>query len=284
MIFINQKSKIIIMNRREWIKNTSLASGAIIIPDITGINRFFPDAGETREDGINDDMAKIKSIFESKASAIWLFTGDSITQGVKHTHGQRSYPEIFSERTRWEMGRKPDVVINTAIGGYTSQNLLDDFQQRVVRFQPDVVVLMIGTNDAYISNDMNNINIHQFEKNLIQLINKIREINAVPVLLTPPPVFIDHDNVQSWTHSWKGFEKYVIKIRELSEKNNVILVDNWMIWNTELQEKYHGEALSKLLDDDRVHPNGLGHQEFAIALFNALSIFDANAPSCNNIK
>jgi lysophospholipase L1-like esterase len=221
----------------------------------------------------NDDPAKIKSIFDNKTPSVWVFTGNSITQGAKHTHGWRSYPEIFAERVRWEMGRGTDVVINTAISGHTSQNILDDFQQRVARFQPNVVVLMIGTNDA--CDDYRKVSVDQFEKNLIQLIGKIRAMDAVPVLLTPTPIIIEQ------AQSRKNLEKYVIKIREVAEKNQVILVDNWTIWNTELQEKYHGEVFTKLLDDP-IHPNGLGHQELAKTLFKALFIFDVHSPVCNN--
>jgi len=218
----------------------------------------------------SDDPAKIKSIFDRKEPAVWLFTGNSITQGAKHTHGQRAYPEIFAERVRFEMGRGRDVVINTAISGHATQHILNDFQHRVARFQPDVVVLMIGTNDA---DTRRNISVVQFENNLMQLIRKIREINAVLVLLTPNPIIAHLDQ------SRKDLEQYVMKIRELSEKNHLILVDNWMKWNTELQEKYHGEVF-KILFNDPLHPNGLGHQEIAIALFKALSVFDAEDPSC----
>jgi len=236
---------------------------------IVSICLFLPFFGFAANPG--DDLAKIKSMFESTASTVWLFTGNSITQGALHTYGQRGYAEIFAERVRWEMRRGTDVVINTAISGHTSQNILDDFHQRVARFQPQVVVLMIGTNDA------GRLTIQQFEDNLMQLIAKIREIGAVPVLLTPNPIITEKDQYR------KDLEKYVVKIREATEKNQVVLVDNWTIWNTELQEKYQGNAFVALLDDP-LHPNGLGHQELAIALFKALSIFDENAPACNNFK
>ena len=217
----------------------------------------------------NNDLAKIKSIFDCKSSAVWLFTGNSITQGAKHTHGQRAYPEIFAERIRWEMGRGTDVIINTAISGHTSQQILDDFELRVARFQPDVVVLMVGTNDA--SN--NKISVNQFESNLLQLVREIRKKNAIPVLLTPNPIITDK------APDRKDLEKYVIKIREVAERNHVILVDNWAIWSTELQEKYSGEIFRNLLNDP-LHPNGLGHKEIAIALFKAIAIFDADTPAC----
>jgi lysophospholipase L1-like esterase len=218
------------------------------------------------------DPAKIKSIFDNKIPSVWVFTGNSITQGAKHTHGQRSYPEIFAERTRWEMGRTSDVIINTAISGNTSRNILDGFDQRVIRFHPNVVVLMIGTNDAAIKN---NISINLFESNLMQIIKKIREIDAVPVLLTPSLIIAD----KAPERKDLEMEKYVIKIREVAEKNNVILVDNWSIWSNELQEKYHGAVYRELLNDP-LHPNGHGHKEIAIALFKALSIFDINTPTC----
>lgn len=56
-----------------------------------------------KEEFSADDKVQIKSILEGKESANWVFTGNSITQGAKHTHGMRAYPEIFSERIRWEM-------------------------------------------------------------------------------------------------------------------------------------------------------------------------------------
>lgn len=231
---------------------------------------FCPSLGFSKNP--SDDMARIKSIFDGKTPAVWLFTGNSITQGALHTYGQRSYPEIFAERIRWEMRRGTDVIINTAISGHTSRHILNGFTKRVARFQPNVVVLMIGTNDASLSN---NLSVSQFENNLIQLIGKIREIDAIPVLLTPNPI-AEQDR------SRINLEKYVIKIREVSEKNHVIIVDNWTIWNTELQEKYRGEVFGKLLDDP-LHPNGLGHQEMAITLFKTFSIFDASAFTCGGV-
>ena len=49
----------------------------------------------------------------------WVFTGDSITHGAVHTYGWRDYTELFSERLRYEMGRRRDMVIKTGISGWT---------------------------------------------------------------------------------------------------------------------------------------------------------------------
>ena len=46
------------------------------------------------------DKIRIKAIIENPEPANWVFTGNSITQGAKHTDGMRPYSEIFAERIR----------------------------------------------------------------------------------------------------------------------------------------------------------------------------------------
>ena len=77
----------------------------------------------------------------------WVFLGDSITQGVRHTHGRRGYVEHFAERVRGELGRRGDAVINSGVSGTTTEDLLPEFHWRAGRFAPDVVFVMFGTND-----------------------------------------------------------------------------------------------------------------------------------------
>lgn len=120
----------------------------------------------------NYEKMWVKTLIESPDPVNWIFTGNSITQGAKHTHGMRPYSEIFTERIRWEMQRANDIVINTAISGHKTLNLINDFDTRITQFNPKVVVLMIGTNDA--AQDRN-ITIENFGNNLIEIIDRIRE-------------------------------------------------------------------------------------------------------------
>src|SRR5690606_15567526 len=87
--------------------------------------------------GDQSDLQILKQMLKNKEPNIWLFTGDSITHGAKHTHGHRSYPEVFQERVRWEISRVRDIVINTGISGNAAGDILSDFEWRVARFQPD---------------------------------------------------------------------------------------------------------------------------------------------------
>lgn len=223
-----------------------------------------------KEEFALEDKSKIEAIIKGKESAKWVFTGNSITQGAKHTHGMRAYPEIFAERIRWEMQRRYDFIINTAISGHTTQNLINDFDRRISRFNPKVVVLMIGSNDAA---QGSNITIESFGNNLIELIDRIREIAAIPIVMSPMIIITEKSPERSRLYL------YVERMEEIVKTKNVIYVDNWTIWSTELQQKYPGGVFKELMNDP-LHPNGNGHQEIAMELFKELSIFDPTAPTC----
>ncbi len=221
------------------------------------------------QEGTLQDRQVINQLLADKVPVTWLFTGNSITQGVKHTHGQRSYSEIFSERVRFEMGRYRDIVINTAISGHTTKDILEDFEWRVAKLQPKIVVLMIGTNDAAATKK---ISVSQYADNLSQIIIRIRDIGAIPVLLSPTPIITHLAPERS------NLKLYVKAMKNIADEKQVIFVDNWAIWKTDLAEKYNGGVSRELLNDP-LHPNGIGHKEIAISLFKALDIFDPAQPT-----
>ncbi len=255
------------MSRRLFIKRLTIQfAGLFAFPQILkSANQILPnrDVGE-------DDLNTITRLLHGEKPLTWLFTGDSITHGAKHTHGMRSFPEIFAERVRWEMKRVQDTVINTGISGNTSQDILDGFDTRVARFTPDVVFLMIGTNDAATGK---NISPGQYGNNLTILVERIRATGSIPVLISPNRIITEQAPQRS------RLEEYVNLMREVVSAQNVVFIDVWEIWGDELQDKYNGEANDRLLND-ALHPNGYGHQEIAIAIFRELSIFDPLSPTC----
>ena len=124
---------------------------------------------------------RLKQYIKGDKPLTWVFTGDSITQGAKHTNGFRSYPEHFTERVRWELRRKSDAIINTGSSGSITKDILAEFDLRVKRFKPDVVSLMIGTNDAVSGKAGCDI----FHNRLVEIIKQVRDCNAIPILNTP---------------------------------------------------------------------------------------------------
>ncbi len=180
----NQKIQITGRSRRQFIGN--VFKGVFISSLVSAFPRDVLSASLFSKKTVGkeeNDLKQIKEWIANKGKPlIWVFTGDSITQGAKHTGGYRSYPEIFAERIRWEMNRTRDIVINTGISGNTTKNILSDFDWRIGQFKPSVVSLMMGTNDCSNNKD---ISLNLFEDNLHSLITSIRELKAIPILQTP---------------------------------------------------------------------------------------------------
>lgn len=260
---------------------TSETEIAITIPDMSGkvavqvevsgkkSNILYFEYLEQETDPAQADKDRIKTWIEHTDPLVWVFTGNSITQGAKHTHGLRPYSEIFSERVRFEINRPRDYVINTAISGNTLKNILDDFDHRVAQFEPKIVFLMIGTNDAATNN---NTSVDQYAERLGTFIPRVRSLGAVPVLLTPTWIRTDLAPERA------TLSAYASKMKEIAKNQQVILVDNWSIWTSELVTKYNGGVSHDLLNDP-LHPNGRGHKEIAMSLFRELGIFDPDQPT-----
>jgi len=215
------------------------------------------------------DRDKITDLLKKKDPLKWILTGDSITAGVKHTHGYRSYPEVFSERLRWEMKRSRDHIINTGISGNTTRNLVEDFDWRIKQYNPSVVSLMFGTNDCA---DGRNISLQLFKTNLDYLVSGIRALGAIPILQTPNLIITDKAPERS------SLYKYVEVIKSVADEQKVILVDNWEYWKQTIVKTSQAKVFKEWLNDP-LHPNGGGHAEIARLMFRELGIFNADDPT-----
>ena len=223
------------------------------------------------------DFEKISQHFASKASApwTWVFYGDSITHGAAHTHGFRSFPEIFAERVRWEMRFLYDVIINTGISGQSTVQLLDEkrYEWRVRRFKPDVVLLLIGMNDIVKLKNADN-----YRDNLIELVRRMRSDGAIPVLQTNNTILHVPEN-DKYMLRYEKLPEYNQIVRQVAEAESVILVDHEKHWNTNIPD----EKTLKLWLGEAIHPGGKGHLEMAKLIFQTLNIFDPESPCCNPV-
>ena len=216
------------------------------------------------------DLQRIKSLLSDKnESHRWLLTGDSITHGAKHTHGYRSYPEIFQERLRWELGRPRDIAINTGMSGHTTTHILNDFEWRVSQFKPVMVSIMIGTNDCS-KPDMSET---LYRSNLNAIVEKIRDLGAIPVLHTPNPIIIEKAPER------KTLPDYIPVIRDIAKIHDTLLVDNYAYWEEAAKQKSQTMVFREWLNDP-LHPNQTGHQEIAMLMFKTLDVFDPKDSTC----
>lgn len=220
------------------------------------------------------DFEKISKALKTKASDpwTWLFYGDSITHGAAHTHGFRAFPEIFAERIRWELRRLYDAVINTAISGQTTVQLLDEtrYEWRVRRFKPDVVFLLIGMNDIVKLKD-----IDKFRANFVELIRRVRNDGAIPVLQNYGAVLQVPENA-NYMLRYEKLPEYNAVIRQTALDESTIFIDHEAYWKCHASD----EATLKCWLGEPIHPGAKGHLEMAKLIFQSFNIFSEDSACC----
>lgn len=77
-------------------------------------------------------------------------------------------------------------IINAGIAGNTSRDLLQRIKSDVISHNPDVVLMMIGTNDMVNSNKLTSVK--EYEKNLNHIISRLKKREIEVVLISPIPV------------------------------------------------------------------------------------------------
>lgn len=155
-----------------------------------------------------------------------------------------------------------DVVINTAISGHTTRDLLAGFEWRIAQFAPHVVLIMIGMND---SDERFNVPLEEFRHNLRELVKRCSDLGAVVVLQTTCPV-IPGNAPQKEPH----FASYMEAVREVARESGMPLVDHTNYWLS--QSEFPINWMS-----DAFHPNAYGHIAFAQYLIESFGVDKKNA-------
>lgn len=207
------------------------------------------------------DLRRLRDALAGTDPLNWVITGDSITHGLVHTQGGRSYAEHLHELIRGELGRTRDAVINTAISGHRITDILGDWDRRIASWTPDVVTLMIGTNDMATGPGQVTVEPAEFAASLREFVTRARSAGTIVVLQTPPSIDIPNA---------PGRERIIAfadAVREVATSEDVILVDQ----HARFTELGNGGVPWGMMNDP-FHPNAAGHAALALELANALDI------------
>ena len=217
------------------------------------------------------DLETLRSLLENEAPLTWVVTGDSITHGLRHTDGARAYADHLHEIVRGDLARYRDALVNTAISGSRITDLLGDFGRRVADWSPQVVTLMIGTNDCAVTDDAPRVEPEEFARGVQEFVSRVRSLGAVPVLQTPPPV--DAANAQTRSR----IADFAQAARDVARVQETILVDHFTRFLS-----LGGEAFPWALLGDPFHPGALGHAALTVELARVLGL--DSAPTVHRLR
>lgn len=191
--------------------------------------------------------------------------GDSITYGAGISNiAKNSYPA----RLQALLG-KHYLVKNYGASGYTMQKAADypyrehpNFQKSL-DFQPDIVLLMLGTNDGKTFNWKDS---ETFLADYRDMIHQYQSLESSPkiYLLTPATVFPQNTDPElpdnSYSISADNVEKITLLVRDLASELDLPLID------IHEATREHPE----FFPEDGVHPNAEGAAFIACQVYEAL--------------
>lgn len=203
-----------------------------------------------------NDSNRIRELLEDVQPRTWVFTGDNL--GFEVQQALRGWIEHFSDFIQQKLERKQDIVLNSSFADSTIEHLLNDVEWRILRFQPDVVLLMPSSAEcAERSED------DRFRETLQHLTDRLHEEGCTVVLNTPPcPANASHSVT-------KTMKTAASRIRAVADQSGAVLADHFSHWQATVQKD---GAKANLHEKSGHQPSARGHRELARRLLKSLNV------------
>lgn len=174
--------------------------------------------------------------------------GDSLTE-ASDIDKNYTWPTLLENRLNVR-------IINSGIGGDTSGGLLARFYHDVVRHDPDMVIILGGTNDLWWDLEVNLI-----QANIFTMTCQAEFHNITPIVGLPLPLLTAKIQRQEMMAPIAGWPKCVQKLADLTaaltapaRESEIALLDFYHPFIGQ-----NGEPLADYYLADGLHPNKQGH-------------------------
>lgn len=206
---------------------------------------------------------KCKAVIEKLKAREFLnfvFYGDSITTGVNASgyFGCEPRTPVFSQmivKTLREyygyVGQSDIAHINTAVGGWTSINGMENLKERVLDKQPDILFLGFGMNDG--GGRPSECFGEQFYERMTYIVRAVKEQRKDCFIILASPMLPNSDafNVDDAYPVLSNQPQCTKMLEKIANENeNVVLVDVTKYFSRIAERKNFSD-----MGDNMVHPN-----------------------------
>ena len=197
--------------------------------------------------------------------------GDSITRGTREgVTNEQTFSHLL-EQQLIATGREVRVV-NQGVGGETTAGALARLDRDVLALKPAIVVVMYGTNDCWVDAGQkeSRLSEEEFERNLTELVKRIRAAGVEPILMTEPCYAKKSPANGLGEHGNRRLSWYMNACGRVAARQDIVLVDNFREWSLPPKGRSDERNVNDLTTDG-YHPNPAGHAFIATTIFKALA-------------
>lgn len=203
-----------------------------------------------------DDAERIHELLDDIQPRTWVFTGDNL--GFEIQQARRGWVEHFSDFVHERLGRKHDIILNSSLADSTIIRLFEDLEWRILRFQPDVVLIMPGAEECAANGDPD-----AFQETLQLIVECLHDEGCTVVLCTPPCPAAVNQNVKA------TLKAATLRIRLVATQTGAVLADHFSHW----QAMFNRDSTNaNLHHESGRQPSAKGHRELARRLLKSLNI------------
>lgn len=197
--------------------------------------------------------------------------GDSITELTFHTRGRMNWVGLLDEAIFESYGNGVCTLINSGKCASSYAEALTRLNRDVLRYNPNLVIIAFGMNDAGGGLDK----LETFRKDVRKTISIIRECcNSEILIRTPNPIVTvnglplpreQQEVGKAWEASRRPLKEYSAALVRLAEELDCACVDHYTLWTEKQFKVKHAVANPGGLwprMGDAIHPGYIGHLAF----------------------
>lgn len=233
--------------------------------------------------------ARLKEKADNPAArpVIYVAIGDSVTQGCME-HDKVEHERVYHQLLRLRVAKRYPIsifnVINSGVSGDSAARSRDRWQRDVLCYNPDLVTIKFGLNDAH----GGTAGIEAYIGAIRDLVRLVKERTEADILLITPSMMMKRNNErisESHQHHIPAFirvyeagylRQYVDAVRSFAADSGLPLLDVYAMWE---KMEADGVDIHTRLANGINHPDPLFHEQFAEALEETLFAGDARSAS-----